>query len=1002
MLYISGAYAQVTNTNTIVSGGTINSGTTALITNPTTAITGAITNNGQLLFQQSGLTITDAFAISGTGSLTMNGSGTTTLSGNNSYTGGTLLTNGALSVDLISDSGVSRIGNSGALSMGGGTLIYSGNTSSTTARLVDISTANTNSAVVVSDPNGSLTFSGSVWNSDPTHSNVVLNKFGSGTLEIGGAGANAGLSLAAKEGVSLLNALTNAVYEIRALDTNATVRLLGNNQVFSGNAPNTTGNIRMTGGTFDLNGFNQKVNAVIGAALGTYGTGTITSAGTSTLTLGTGLAGRHSYFAGTIQGGISLEKNGSSSLTLTGDNTYTGGTLINDGNLFIGTNGTTGTLGSGNVTNNANLLFSRSNDYLVGNLISGTGALFQNGDGTLTLTGANTYSGQTSIQKGALQIGNGGSTGSLGSGDVTNDAQLIFNRSNDYVVGNLISGTGSLTQVGAGTTILVGVNTYSGGTTINSGGIVTRNAGALGTGIVTMNAGALTVQNQSLQISSLVWNGGVIALPNAGSGIYLVSTGALILTGSGTFNLTGATLTVGTPTKLLGATNMDEDFTTNRFSIEGVSKYSLSISNDILWIDLLNNPDPIPPDPVDPAYPNFVIPGLTPNQLEVAGTMNVWATNNPVGDQATVLGALTNIPSNQWAAAYDQMSARFYQQMSTIAFNLANAQNNELVQRMFGLRAAGTGFSMSGFADNMAILEGQGDGVLDAKKDILRPGADTHWGMFVDGNGMFGSASSGNMLPNYNFQSGGITTGLTYQWSDTFLTGLYAGYQGAYAKNAGLGTLIDNSVRFGLISTYGTASGKGFYADALLGGGYNNYQISRTIQFGSINRTANSSPGAGELDSMIAAGYNWKKGNWAFGPVGSLQYTYFGMNGFNETGAQSLNLANQGWNASSMISSLGANCAYSWQAKKDIMVVPQINLGWQHEFLQNPYSINSTMSGTPLSNTGATPIRDTLYTGVGFTVEFAKKWNTSFFYNAAAGNSDLTSQNIFWSAGVKF
>jgi uncharacterized protein with beta-barrel porin domain len=82
--------------------------------------------------------------------------------------------------------------------------------------------------------------------------------------------------------------------------------------------------------------------------------------------------------------------------------------------------------------------------------------------------------------------------------------------------------------------------------------------------------------------------------------------------------------------------------------------------------------------------------------------------------------------------------------------------------------------------------------------------------------------------------------------------------------------------------------------------------------------------------------------------------------------------------------------------------VPQINLGWQHEFLQNPYSINSTMSGTPLSNTGATPIRDTLYTGVGVTVEFAKKWNTSFFYNAAAGNSDLTSQNIYWSAGVKF
>jgi hypothetical protein len=60
------------------------------------------------------------------------------------------------------------------------------------------------------------------------------------------------------------------------------------------------------------------------------------------------------------------------------------------------------------------------------------------------------------------------------------------------------------------------------------------------------------------------------------------------------------------------------------------------------------------------------------------------------------------------------------------------------------------------------------------------------------------------------------------------------------------------------------------------------------------------------------------------------------------------------------------------------------------------------MSGTPFSNWSATPIRDTLYTGIGVTVEFAKKWNTAFFYNAAAGNNDLTSQNFFWSLGLKF
>ncbi|MFZ0436081.1 MAG: hypothetical protein WAL87_08955, partial [Chthoniobacterales bacterium] len=67
-----------------------------------------------------------------------------------------------------------------------------------------------------------------------------------------------------------------------------------------------------------------------------------------------------------------------------------------------------------------------------------------------------------------------------------------------------------------------------------------------------------------------------------------------------------------------------------------------------------------------------------------------------------------------------------------------------------------------------------------------------------------------------------------------------------------------------------------------------------------------------------------------------------------------------------------------------------------------PYSINSSLGGASFANTSSTPIRDFLYTGVGFTVEYKNKWNTGFFYNAAAGNNDLQSQNIFWSAGAKF
>ena len=226
-------------------------------------------------------------------------------------------------------------------------------------------------------------------------------------------------------------------------------------------------------------------------------------------------------------------------------------------------------------------------------------------------------------------------------------------------------------------------------------------------------------------------------------------------------------------------------------------------------------------------------------------------------------------------------------------------------------------------------------------------------------------------------------------------------------------SLINNSARFGLFGTYGQKNERseavGFYADAMAGGGYNNYSMTRNIAFGSVtnstafNRTATSSPGAGELDTMLAGGYDVKRGNWTFGPTTSLQYTYLGVNSVNETGAQSLDFNSGGWNTSSLLYSLGAHAAYSWQVNKNILIVPQISLSWQHEFMQNPYAINGNLGGSPsFANWSATPIRDTLYTGIGFTVDFARKWNTSLFYNASAGNANTTSENIFWSAGVKF
>src|SRR5207247_2043306 len=152
-----------------------------------------------------------------------------------------------------------------------------------------------------------------------------------------------------------------------------------------------------------------------------------------------------------ISGTGSLTQSGSGTLILTNANSYTGTTLINAGTLQVGNGGASGTLGTGAVTDNATLVFNRSDTFTVTNAISGTGSLTQSGSGTLIFTNANIYTGTTVISAGTLQVGNGGASGTLGTGDVTDNAALVFNRNNTLTLADAISGTGSLAQSGTGT-----------------------------------------------------------------------------------------------------------------------------------------------------------------------------------------------------------------------------------------------------------------------------------------------------------------------------------------------------------------------------------------------------------------------------------------------------------------------------------------------------------------------------------------------------------------------
>jgi fibronectin-binding autotransporter adhesin len=504
---------------TISNGATLQIGAVGVGTNG--AIAGSVTDNGTLSFAE---TNTFGNTITGTGVLTVLNGGNATITGNsNTYSGGTTINNG-------------------------GTLI-------------------------ATNASGSATGSGS----------IVINN--GGTLKIGNGSAGAVSGSITDNGSLTFNlgsnsSFGNAVSGTGGLTQNGstTLTLTGTNKTYSGTTTINSGTI--TDGAAAAFS-SSSVVALNGGSLNVNFTDTIAglsgSGGTVNLGSGTTLTISGTFpqsYGGTIAGLGGLTKSGVGGQTLSGANTYSGGTLISSGTLFatnssgsatgtgsitisggtlnIGNGGATGAV-SGNVIDNGNLTFNLTSNLSFANGITGTGGLQQSGTTTLTLGGTNTYSGTTTINTagtiadgaaGAFSPNSGVALNVSGATLTVNNNETInglsgFSGSVVNVVnggttltissnatpgpfGGIITGAGAILKAGTGSETFSAGSTYSGGTTINGGIIFATNASgsATGTGSVTIGSGA------TLQIGQ------------GGGGATGAVSGAIIDNGTLNFNLT--------------------------------------------------------------------------------------------------------------------------------------------------------------------------------------------------------------------------------------------------------------------------------------------------------------------------------------------------------------------------------------------------------------------------------------------------------------------------------
>lgn len=523
---ISGHEVNATLGGSQASGNTTFTGTVAV--NRDTVLTAANADDGT--------TVAFSNTISGTAGIVKKGDGTVQLGHSNSYAGGTSVQYGKLQLTA------------------GGAL------PSTTSVSLD------NRAGAVLDLNGYSQTVASLSGGGGSGGNVTL---GAGTLTVG-SGSYAG-AITGNGGVSK--------------NTSGTLTLSGSN--------NYNGLTNITAGTLALGASN-----VIGAgdvtvngatavlSLGAYsdavgvvaldGGGQITGSGalwsSSDFQLKSGAA------SAILAGNVGLSKTTAGTVTLGGANAFTGETRIVGGTLrlthasalqsstvdmnvadggALDLNGLSATLGG--LKGSRSVTIPSGQVLTIGNNDAGTtysgalggggggGGLTKAGAGTTILSGPCGYSGTTVVSGGTLQIGDGGTSGSIDT-NVTDEANLAFNRFDDVSFARDVSGGGTLTKLGGGKLTLSGNNSYAGTTFVNAGRLLVNGTHS-GTGL--------------FAVAPMAWLGGTGSI----AGSVRLGAGGVLAPGEsiGTLTIAGevrsaSALTGGTFRIELGSTTEGEDY----------------------------------------------------------------------------------------------------------------------------------------------------------------------------------------------------------------------------------------------------------------------------------------------------------------------------------------------------------------------------------------------------------------------------------------------------------
>ena len=690
-------------------------------------------------------------------------------------------------------------------------------------------------------------------------------------------------------------------------------------------------------------------------------------------------------------GGIRLE--GEAVFTVDTDNlTHTGTTTVANGGLVLtsslqgdvvtsgdgffqlGDGGTTGTF-EGDLVNNGEFIFNRSDDYDFLGDFSGSGLLTKKGNGTLTFTGLYDFTGTTAIlggsvrlagqvdpetefelgEEGALDVSGapqtiGGLAGEQGSSVNVDQSTLTVDQTENSVFAGTISGDGGIVKEGDGILNLTGNSTYTGPTSVN-GGILAVN-GSIASNVTVNSGGKLGgngfVGNTTVAAGGIVGPGNSIGrltvngdLDFAAGSIYEVEVNAAGM--ADRIDVTGA-ITISEEASVQVLAEEGDYRPRTNYTIltagEGVTGTFGTVTTDLAF--------------------------LTPRLAYGADTVTLSLLRNDIhfADVA--------VTRNQTAVAGGVQGLGF-----------GNAIFEEvLVQNAAGAQAAFDSLSGEVHASTLSGLTNDGRHVRDAMLETMRQDAERirAWGRVL---GSWGDADARNGVAELDTDYRGLIAGMDFG-TPLFRFGFAAGLSGSDYDVDARASKADVESRFlGAQASYAAGAFR-----AGLGATYAWHDIdaSRRVDFGDVSQSLASDNDATTFQLFGELSYSLDLGGFGVMPFARLAHVRTEADDFRETGGSaSLDVAEAEQETNFL--ALGVEA----RANQDGVFQPRLSLAWQHGWGDLTPAIRTgfasggpafTIVGTRIAenavlfNAGFDAKLDRFRIGAGYVGSLSDKWSS--------------------------